>query len=872
MRFIFRAGDALHGAQLGGKASALLALRENKLPIPEWFVVLPGAFIASTGEASSREHTLAPEVMSELNSALAELCPAGELVAVRSSALDEDGGQHSFAGQLESYLSVPPVEVAPRIAAVWKSASSARVQAYREQRHVSAPLRAPAVLIQLMVHADAAGVAFGADPVTGREDIAVVSAVHGLGSALVNGEIDTDTWHVDASERIIQRRPTGQRPALNDTQVLAVVELVRRTGEIFGQPQDVEWAIEGDHLYLLQSRPITTLPNRGKLNIWDNSNIIESYSGVTTPLTFSFVRRAYEGVYRQFCQMLAVQKAKIAAHDQTFRHMLGLIRGRVYYNLLNWYRVLALLPGFTLNRRFMEQMMGVKEELPAEIVAELRRANVRDKVKDGFDLAFSLAAFIANHFLLPLKIRRFYARLNETLAPPPTPLEAMTADELAAYFLTLEKKLLTRWDAPLLNDFFAMIFHGMLRRLTCNWAGDSAGTLQNDLLCGEGGMISAEPARRIRSLAELACADARFVTLLCEGAPSAILGAMASIPGFGSAYREYLEKFSDRCLEDLKLESLTLHDDPLMLLRAIGRLARSCANGTHNLLADRTDERANAEARVRQALAGRRWQGFVFHWVLRHARARVRDRENLRFERTRLYGRVRRIFVELGRRLQAQGHLHDPRDIFFLEIDEALGFVGGTAATTKLKELVALRQAEFAEYRATAAPPNRLTTRGVVSSMSTWSDIKPMTPIVSGDRRQGIGCCPGRVRGRVRKVTDPRNAPVQPGEILVAERTDPGWIMLFPAAAGLLVERGSLLSHSAIVARELRLPTIVSIDGLMAWLNNGDLVEFDGSTGAARRIEVAWSDANDIAASPQPMPEAFLPIRAEEPGSTILAR
>jgi pyruvate,water dikinase len=146
--------------------------------------------------------------------------------------------------------------------------------------------------------------------------------------------------------------------------------------------------------------------------------------------------------------MLAVPKSKITAHDQTFRHMLGLIRGRVYYNLLNWYRVLALLPGFTLNRRFMEQMMGVKEELPAEIIAELRVASVGARLKDGLDLLFSVVALITNHFLLSQKIRRFQARLNEAVTLPERPLEAMSADELAAYFLDLEKKLLTRWDAP----------------------------------------------------------------------------------------------------------------------------------------------------------------------------------------------------------------------------------------------------------------------------------------------------------------------------------------------------------------------------------------------------------------------------------------
>ncbi len=858
MSFIFQPRENGAPHHLGGKAGALAALHDKGFLIPDWFVILPAAFEASVPEAerhlfgeraASRTipkalpcPVVAPTVIPELNEALAKLCPASEPVAVRSSALNEDGREHSFAGQLDSFLSVPLAAVPEKVAAVWRSAFSERVLAYRTQHYITDAQRPPAVLIQRMVNVDTAGVAFGADPISGRTDIAVISAVRGLGTTLVNGERDADTWQVSTSGKILLRQQSKgestrvQQSTLTDTQVREVATLVRRVGKIFGQPQDIEWAFEGDRLFLLQSRPITSLANRGELNIWDNSNIIESYSGVTLPLTFSFAKRAYTGVYRQFCQMLAVPKSKITAHEQTFRNMLGLIHGRVYYNLLNWYRVLALLPGFALNRRFMEQMMGVKEELPPEILAELGNASFTARVKDGLDVSFSLAALLANHFLLPRKIRRFYRRLDEALAPPSRPLEAMTAEELSTYFLALERKLLTRWDAPLLNDFFAMIFYGVLRRLTAKWIGDTEGTLQNDLLCGEGGMISAEPAERICQMAAVASTHPALAKRLCEGSLPEINSAMETAPEFKASYSEYLAKFGDRCLSELKLESATLHDDPMVLLRSIGQLATRTTSHAETTSANRSvDVRHNAEARVDRSLADHAMRRRIFYWILHHARARVRDRENLRFERTRLFGRVRRVFVELGRRLHATGHLAEPRDVFFLEVDEVLGFVAGTFRTN-LKTLVTQRQSEFSEYHSTPAPPNRFITYGVVNRSSRWTSTPTTAPADNVEHRNGIGCCPGAVRGRVRKIADPRNAVIHQGEILVAERTDPGWIMLFPAAAGLLVERGSLLSHSAIVAREMRIPAIVSIEGLMSWLNDGDQVEFDGSTGLVRRI------------------------------------
>jgi rifampicin phosphotransferase len=238
----------------------------------------------------------------------------------------------------------------------------------------------------------------------------------------------------------------------------------------------------------------------------------------------------------------------------------------------------------------------------------------------------------------------------------------------------------------------------------------------------------------------------------------------------------------------------------------------------------------------------------VLWWVVRHAADRVRDRENLRFERTRVFGRVRRIFVELGRRFADADALDDPRDVFYLTVDEALGWTGATSASADIRSIAAARKAEFARYQTLPAPDDRFETRGLVHAGHDFL-APPRAPddaresITDGETRRGTGCYPGIVRGPVRVVRDPRGAMLVPGEILVAERTDPGWIMLFPGALGLLVERGSLLSHSAIVARELGIPAVIAIDGLTAWLDTGDVVELDGRTGTIRRVARAGAHA-----------------------------
>lgn len=866
MKYVIREADADGNSPLGGKARALAALRAAGLPIPAWFVVRPEAFEDSRAESGDCENVRASaDVLADLTQAVAELCPGGERVAVRSSASDEDGAQHSFAGQLDSFLFVTADDVAQKVAAVWRSGFSERIVAYRREHGLMPTPRPPAVLVQCMVDADAAGVAFGADPVSGRRGVAVISAVLGLGTSLVSGESDADTYHVDHQGTILQRSvaekrvahrclpgstegvgPTtilpeeASRPALTDAQVREVADLVRRCGRHFGRPQDIEWALAGGRLFLLQSRPITTLaavadPD-GAVNLWDNSNIAESYNGVTTPLTFSFARRIYEEVYRQFCRILRVQADVLARNDDIFRHMLGLIRGRIYYNLLSWYRLLALLPGFTMNRRFMEQMMGVKEGVPDELVAGLTGATWKDRLADSFRFAGSLAALVGHHFLMGRSIRRFYRRLDQALGKGSPDLSRQRPDELAAYYRNLEGQLLTKWDAPLVNDFLAMIFYGTLRKLAEKWCSDAEATLQNDLLCGEGGIISAEPALRVREMAHIAADQPALAAVLCAGDLPAIERAMAAVPAFREQFHDYLAKFGDRCLEELKLESATLHDDPLLLLRSVGEMARRLKESPAPVKpSNERARRDSAEQRVRLALTGHLFRRLLFAWVLKNARARVRDRENLRFERTRLFGRVRHIFVELGRQFHALEVLDHPRDVFYLEINEVLGFIDGTTSTTDLKGLVALRRSEFDRFRTLEPPADRFETRGTVHQGNGFRGVaRPEDP--GGDQRKGLGCCPGVVRGPVRVITDPRDAQLRCGDILVAERTDPGWIMLFPAASGLLVERGSLLSHSAIVAREMGIPAIVSIPGVTRWLKDGDHVEFDGSTGVVTRI------------------------------------
>jgi pyruvate,water dikinase len=484
-------------------------------------------------------------------------------------------------------------------------------------------------------------------------------------------------------------------------------------------------------------------------------------------------------------------------------------------------------------------MMGVKEPLPDAVALEVAQTARRGRALDALYLMRTVAGLVANHLTLNRRVETFAKRLDEALSPPVPPLEDLRPDELVAHYRFLRGRLLLAWDAPLVNDFFAMIFYGLLRHLVTRWCGDAEGTLQNDLISGEGGIISAEPALRMQRLARLAAVVPALPARMISGSADAIVNELSG--ALLEEYRGYLHTFGDRTVNELKLESATLHDDPLPLLRAVGALAQQiAAAGQGQAPADGTSSgdrlRVEARQRVGAALAGHPLRRVIFNRVLHHARRRVRDRENLRFERTRLFGRVRRIFLELGRRLHASDVIDDPRDVLYLEVDEVLAFVDGRATCTNLRGLAALRRQEYRGYEEQPAPDDRFETRGPVY---TGHDFRRACAAAAegGVERRGLGCCPGIVRGQVRIVRDPRTANLERRAILVAEHTDPGWIMVFPSALGLLVERGSLLSHAAIVARELGIPAVVSIPGLTRWLNDDDWVELDGRTGIVRLLQ-----------------------------------
>jgi len=876
--------------EAGGKGYNLYLLTKENFPVPDWIIIGADAFeklkkfnnlddrinkllkplrenptsksdVTTISKSINKiiiEAPLAPSVLEEIIKAYKTL--QSKTIAVRSSALEEDSKAYSFAGQFDSYLFIKTqADSLLAIKKCWASTYSERNISYRLQNRLdlmSEKIKI-AVILQKMIDADKSGVLFTCDPVKKDVSKIIINSVYGIGEGLVSGKFDSDTFILDKStlqivdEQVVPKKTkitkhskvSGTtevsvnkikqfKPTLTHEELRTLTRMALLIEKIYHFPQDIEWAIKDSRIYLLQSRPISTEVNNedGVLNIWDNSNIIESYGGLTLPLTFTFARYVYHQVYVQFCAILMVSPKEIREMDNFLKNMLGLFNGRVYYNLLNWYRLTSILPGYKYNRSFMETMMGTNKSLEAEIADRIRPPVSQSK----FIKLFTGLKFLYYHFVIQKKIDEFLLYFNRVYEKyRKLDYSKMTAYEILVIFHELENSLLREWKAPIINDYLCMVHFGILNKLTKRWLGNLGDSLQNDLLCGQGNLESSEPTRALIRMATEVKINQKLKQLILNTSSEDAMEALNQSPFQDLKKRidEYINLYGYRCMNEMKLEQKDLYQDPSFLFVCLKNYLQPSALNLKEFDRREREIRIKAENKINKHLKG--FKKIIYFWSLKNARKAVRNRENTRFCRTRIYGVVRSWFYNIGRDYTMRSIINQPEDIFYLELNELLGTIEGTLTIQNLKSLIDLRKKEYKGYEDVELP-NRFQTRGPVYWMNDNSNsiiaTKEDTKLANGILK-GTGCCPGIVEGKVKVVFSSKDDLQLNGEILVATRTDPGWIPLYPMISGLLVERGSLLSHSAIVAREMGIPTIVGIPNLTEKLKSGMVIRMNGQSG-----------------------------------------
>lgn len=786
---------------------------------------------------------LKQDFTNELFQSIEDIMDKEALLAVRSSVIGEDSVEHSFAGQMESFLNVRSADVVPAIKEVWSSAFSARALAYRHRKGISLTEISTAVIIQEMVEAAASGVLFTRDPET-RERRCVISAGFGLGQGVVANLVETDTYTLDwdstAIAKDIRRKdyrtirddsdPAGiclepltqeqqEQQVLTNTQIHHLRSIVVKTEECFGAPQDMEWAYDAaGKLFVLQARPIV-FPNQNmphdRFRIWDNSNIVESFPGLTLPLTFSIIRKAYETTFRNTALGFVFSKKVIEQMPYIFRNLIGLLEGRVYYNLLNWYAMYSYLPGFKKHKDSFDQMIGISQKV-----------DIPQATLSRFDTVYGVVMVIWRLLRVRTRAGRFFAYFNTAYARyKDIDVSELNEEGLIALFDSLEQDLMRKWHPTLENDFCAMKYYDWLKTLCGRWG--LAG-LENGLLCGEEGIESVTPVRSLVRLAEMFRSELTFQDLMRDEDDRTTWERIQHEPNYRrlkESLEVHLREFGDRSLEELKLEKSTFREEPQSLLPLIRSYYKS---GLSVAQMEEQEQvvRQTAEQSVRQNLKNP-FTRILFRIVLRNARLAIANRENMRFARGRTYGLARRIFRRMGTLFVEKGLLETPADIFYLTVDEVYGFVEGTAMTQNLKALIQLRRAEYAHFRQRALA-DRFETRGI----PYHNPLAGAVPANGGGNHvKGIGCSSGETQGTARVILDPRSLLDSANAILITKSTDPGWVFLIIASRGIVVEKGSVLSHTAIIGRELGIPTVVGAKDVTTRIPDGATVTINGRTG-----------------------------------------
>ncbi|MFD2784511.1 PEP/pyruvate-binding domain-containing protein [Hymenobacter rubripertinctus] len=829
-------------ASIGGKAAGLYRLHAVGVRVPD-FAVLPADTFTPADQLL--QFRLSDTDRTALVALLEQWNFPQEPVVVRSSGADEDGQHAAFAGLMDSFLNLTTLEaVEAAIARCAASAYSDRALAYRRQKGL--PLRArPAVIVQRQVAATASGVLFSTFPEYPQE--LAVHAVWGFGEGLVGGALQPDEFYFSKQTGRVQRqqlapqqeqlvaRPAGglglqpvpaaqqAQPCLAPAQLAELFAVGQRLEQAFGGPQDVEFVVdEHQQLWVVQARPITQpIP---EVVVYDNSNIQESYCGVTTPLTFSFAQRAYATVYRQTMRVLGLPAAEIAAHEPVVAQLLGLVKGRIYYHINHWYRGLQLLPSFRQNKADMERMMGLEE--PVDFVTDQHKtlgAKLRLLPGLALNLLRLLRAFARLNTQVPAfhqhfeeHYRRFYA----------LPLAELSPAELLNERARLDEHLLGSWTTPIINDFFVMMTNGRVGRGLQRAGIAAPDEFLSRFLAGDDQLASTQPTHQLQALARLAAPHPVLRQLLLELPPNVHQQVEQLAPEFHAAVVGFIGQYGDRTVGELKLETLTMRVEPAVFYKYLRNFLLT-EPGPATAASPGAPLHEQARRQLTELLARRPfWTRRRLERQLRQLRQAIRYREALRLERTRLFGMYRALYLASGEQLRAAGPLAEARDVFWLtepEITAALTSLGGPS-TTDFRDRVRQRRQEFAGY-ALADVPSRVSVPS--PPLAPEAAAAPDDPHLL----RGTGCYPGAAEGEIIVITDPADDLNVSGKIVCALRTDPGWAALFPMCRGVIIEKGSSLSHSVILLRELGIPTIINVPGLTKRLQTGQHVRLNGETG-----------------------------------------
>ena len=783
------------------------------------------------------------------------------VLAVRSSAVGEDGGDSSFAGQFDSVLGVDsPLDLANAIRQCWASQWSARALFYRHSRHLQP--RGMAIVIQQQVEAAVAGVLFTVDPGGGvapnGADAAnmVIEACAGLADRLVSGSVDPDRFVVSRadgsvfSKAIAQEDPHREARGVLLDRLPELVQYALSIEEAFGSPQDIEWAIDrAGHIWVVQSRPITTLrpstapgeSTGGQPVSWSNANVNENFPDPISPFLYSIASLGYYHYFRNLGLAFGVSRRRLAAMEPSLRAIIGVHGARMYYNLSSIHAVLRMAPfGEALAGAF-NRFVGTEGTAPPPRGA-VDWTSRRGRVSQGLEVARIVGSTLWQYVFLRRRIESFERTADQfAVRTRPDGLAGRSLPELGddlQAFLTIR---FHTWTNASLADTAAMVSYALLER-SLRGLGEGV-SLHNRLLRALPGVPSGQPPIRLWALSRLIRADVALRELFATCSASAILEAIRTDPRFDAFRREferYLEDWGFRSSSELMLTVPSLQERPEPAIDLLKQYAVCDGEPPEAAMARQAAERMTDTAGVYRQLRFRSpvraiWIRLVLGWTQRA----VCYRERARLKQALLYTRCRRVAVAIGDQLVRCGAIATRDDVFMLTWNEVEELVTGRAMFPySIRRLVEMRRRDHERLAAMRPPDSMRLGEGEYLSPSTGAAgvdaVEAPSVSASGESAlmRGTSACGGKTTARAAVLSDvSASHMLVRGDVLVTRQTDPGWGPVFCLISGLVIERGGMLSHGAILAREFGLPCVVGVKDATRLIPHGVVVTVDGDAG-----------------------------------------
>ncbi len=875
---------------VGGKGANLGVLTNAGFPVPPGFCVTTSAFeqfmaATSTADLYSQLASLeAPDVErvrqigQEIRERLRQIpipldveqavrraweaAGSAYAYAVRSSATAEDLPDASFAGQQDTYLNVRGViQLLDAVRDCWISLFTDRAILYRMQNSFDHRQVRLSVVVQRMIEPEVSGIMFTADPVTGQRGIVSVDASYGLGEALVSGLVSADLYKVDKQSQhlvareiadkhlMIRSRPQGgveqvalqgaerTRQVLDDVQVLELAATGTRIEAHYGQPQDIEWALARGRFFILQSRPITSLyplpqpaPKDGGLHLYFSFSHFQVMTDAMPELVISIWRTLFPFGRRK---------------GQLETDAMVSAGGRIYVDISAALR-------HPLLKHALPEMLGNADTLAAQAIElistrdSFQRSGTKLRSRDLLRWMAPLFAKAAKGLMWATPEGTAQQKAAELAQHVEEADRRISAQPTAEARLRTAIDILNNIFVGVVLEWFPYLMAGMfadrlLDRMTASFADRQHLTA---LTRGIEGNVTTEMDLAVGDLADILRAMPELLDHLSQSdiPASTLLATLDDVPGaavFAVAWQQFLARYGTRAPSEIDLSRPRWHEDAGSLLQMVVGSAQQGSIGAHRAHYARLVAEGDAAARQ---LVMKAWRG-AWGWlrgpvvwrlvrVLRHFSAM---REHHKFLIIQLGALLKAAVLEVAEQLVAQKRLDRVEDIWFLTIPELLDALANPRQP--LRERVHDRSMALQRF-GKLRPPRVMTSAGEIPVVRHRQIDAPAGVLLGSPVSAGV------VEGIARVVRDPQTEKLNPGEILVAPFTDPGWTPLFINAAGLVMEVGGLMTHGSVVAREYGVPAVVGVLDATALIQTGQRVRVHGDAGYVEIID-AEDNLND---------------------------